>query len=89
MLSRANILEAYIQLCDGQVENFEEVSQIILEDPRIKSVSLSPGGVLEYVYPAGSSVNEMGTNLLSPESGNYLVDQKAVQTRQMTAGGAV
>ncbi len=87
MLSRANILEAYIQLCDGQVENFEEVSQIILEDPRIKSVSLSPGGVLEYVYPAGSSVNEMGTNLLSPESGNYLVDQKAVQTRQMTLVG--
>lgn len=85
-ISAAKTLSYFIDK-DGEVNNFDSISSLILESGKdIDALQLVPGGVISYVYPFKENEKAIGYNILQDETRSkeaYL----AIEKEQMYFAG--
>lgn len=70
LIYKTSILEAFIIEGKGDIEDFEKIADIIIDDPAILNVLIAPNGVVAKIYPLEGNEKVIGLNLLGPGAGN-------------------
>lgn len=86
-LHKLDTLKVFVQLADGNVEQFVQTAELILEDDRVRNIALAPDGVIRQVYPMEGNESAIGLNLLGEENASRKEAQQAVDTGKMTIAG--
>lgn len=86
-LHKLDTLKVFVQLSDGDLQQFEETAKLILEDERVRNIALAPDGVIQQVYPLEGNEDVIGMNLLGEKNASSSEAQQAVETGKMTIAG--
>lgn len=70
LLYKTQVLAAFVQQNNGDIENFENIASIVVDSPSIRNVILAPNGIVEFVYPIEENESVLGLNYFSESEGN-------------------
>lgn len=86
-LHKLDTLKVFVQLSDGDLRQFEETAELILEDERVRNIALAPGNVIRQVYPLAGNETAIGLDLLGENNASRREAQLAIDTEEMTIAG--
>ncbi|MDR0315591.1 MAG: sensor domain-containing diguanylate cyclase [Treponema sp.] len=69
-LYKTQALSAIIIQGDGNLDDFDKIAPVIVDDPVIQNVFAAPGGIISKVYPLEGNEMVVGMNLFSQGAGN-------------------
>lgn len=86
LLYKTQTLAVLVMQHDGELDNFEQLAAVIVDDPAIKNLILAPGGVVSNVYPMEGNEQVIGFDYFSEQDGNAEA-VLAKETGQLILGG--
>lgn len=86
LLYKTQILAAFVQQNDGNIDDFNTIASIVVDSPSIRNVILAPDGIVTYVYPLEGNESVMGLDYFSESEGNKEAI-RAKETGELVMGG--
>lgn len=80
------MLSSFILLSDGEIDNFEQVATMLIDDPAILNLLIAPDGVVTEVYPKQGNEAVIGLDFFSDGAGNKEAAM-AKETGALVLGG--
>lgn len=86
LLYKTQILAAFVQQNDGNIDDFNTIASIVVDSPSIRNVILAPDGIVKDVYPLEGNESVIGLDYFSESEGNKEAIQ-AKETGELVMGG--
>jgi len=84
---KTEMLAALVQHGDGNIDDFDGISALIVDNSSILNVLIAPGGVVQKAYSAQDDVAVLIGHDFFEESGGNLEARRAVETGQLVMAG--
>jgi len=84
---KTEILAALVQHGDGQIQDFDSIAALIMDNPAILNVLIAPGGIVEKAFSIYDDVDLLiGHDFFSESEGN-LEARKAIESGEFVMAG--